>query len=236
VKAEVTKAKVTKAEVTKTKPKSDATRGRILDAALQLFRDQGFEAATMREIATAAGVATGAAYYYFDSKDAIVLAFYDQAQKDMAPRLEEVLAGSRDLADRLRGILQVKLEYFEPSRRFLHALAAHTDPRHPLSPFSVQTREIRENDMQFFARALDGSRVRVPDDLQGYLPRLLWMYQMGVILFWIYDASAGQKKTRALMEKSLDVVVRLIKLAGLPLTKPLRKIVIELVDTVTEDV
>jgi hypothetical protein len=110
----------------------------------------------------------------------------------------------------------------------------HTDPGHPLSPFSAQTREIRENDMGFFARAVDGSRVRVPEDLQAYLPRLLWMYQMGVILFWINDRSAGQKKTQALLDKSLDVVVRLIKLAGLPLTRPLRRMVIDLVDTVTE--
>ena len=216
------------------KVKSEATRTKILDAALQLFHEQGYEATTMREIAQKAGVATGAAYYYFDSKDAIVLAYYDQAQKDMEPRLEEALAASRDLTERLRALLGVKLDYFQPSRGFLNALAAHTDPRHPLSPFSTQTLEIRENDMRFFARALEGSRVRVPDDLQAYLPRLLWMFQMGVILFWIYDSSAGQKKTRALMEKSLDVVVRLIKLAGLPLTRPLRKIVIELVDTVTE--
>jgi Flp pilus assembly protein TadB len=60
------------------------------------------------------------------------------------------------------------------------------------------------------------------------------MYQMGVILFWINDRSAGQKKTQALLDKSLDVVVRLIKLAGLPLTRPLRRMVIDLVDTVTE--
>lgn len=223
-----------KLPVTKTKPRSEATRSKILDAALELFRDRGFEATTMREIAERAGVATGAAYYYFDSKDAIVLAFYDQAQKDMTARLEDVLAGSRDLAARVRGIVQVKLDYFEPSRRFLGALSVHTDPSHPLSPFSAQTREIRENDMGFFARAVAGSRVHVPEDLQAYLPRLLWMYQMGVILFWINDRSAGQKNTQALVDKSLDVVVRLIKLAGLPLTKPLRRMVIDLVDTVTE--
>jgi hypothetical protein len=57
---------------------------------------------------------------------------------------------------------------------------------------------------------------------------------MGVILFWINDRSAGQKKTQALLDKSLNVVVRLIKLAGLPLTRPLRRMVIDLVDTVTE--
>ena len=46
----------------------------------------------MREIAAAAGVAVGAAYYYFDSKDALVMAFYEQAQEDMTPSLDAILA------------------------------------------------------------------------------------------------------------------------------------------------
>jgi AcrR family transcriptional regulator len=216
--------------------KSDETRARILAAALELFRAKGFEETTMREIALAAGVATGAAYYYFDSKDAIVLAFYDQAQKDMEPRLNEVLDANKDLRMRLKGIIEVKLEYFKSSRRLLGALAGHTDPEHPLSPFSAQTEAIRANDTKSFERALGGSRVRVSDDLREYLPRILWMYQMGIILFWIYDRSSGQKKTRALIDRSLDVVVRLIGFSRLPLTKPLRRIVIDLVDTVTEAV
>ena len=63
--------------------KSEETRQRILAAALSIFRERGFDAATMREIAAAAGVAVGAAYYYFDSKDAIVTAFYERAQQQM---------------------------------------------------------------------------------------------------------------------------------------------------------
>src|SRR4051812_395073 len=118
--------------------KSEATRGKILEAALELFREQGFEEATMRQIASRAGVATGAAYYYFASKDAIVLAFYDQAQRDMRGDLEQVLSSSRDLRERLRGIIEVKLRYFSASRRLLGALSGHTNPEAPLSPFSEQ--------------------------------------------------------------------------------------------------
>jgi AcrR family transcriptional regulator len=55
--------------------KAEATAGKILDAALALFREQGFDAATMRGIAERAEVATGAAYYYYPSKDAIVMDF-----------------------------------------------------------------------------------------------------------------------------------------------------------------
>ena len=219
----------------KPRTKSDETRARILGAAMDLFRGRGFEQTTMREIAAEAGVATGAAYYYFDSKDAIVLAFYDQAQREMEPLLEQSLAASKDLKERLRRQLEVKLQYFEPNRPLLGALAGHADPEHPLSPFGRQTRAIRERDIQFFYRALQGSRVHIPSDFQPHLSRILWMYQMGIILFWIYDRSPSQTRTRELVEKSLAVVVRLVKLADLPLMRPVRRIVIDLVKTVTGD-
>jgi len=103
----------------KTRTKSDETRDRILQAALELFHDRGFDSTTMREIADRAGVATGAAYYYFDSKNAIVLAFYDQARTDMEPSLERALGESRDLRERLRSLIDVKLKYFAPSRKLL---------------------------------------------------------------------------------------------------------------------
>ena len=202
---------------------------------MDLFRRRGFEETTMREIAAEAGVATGAAYYYFDSKDAIVLAFYDQAQRELEPLLETALTGSKDLKARMRGLLDVKLRYFEPNRRLLGALAAHADPQHPLSPFSPQTRDVRERDIHLFRRALEGSRIHIPRDVEPHLPRILWMYQMGLILFWIYDRSVSQKRTRALLEKSVGILVRLIKLADFPLMRPVRRIVVDLVETVAEE-
>jgi AcrR family transcriptional regulator len=217
----------------KPKTKSDETRERIRSAAMELFRRRGFAATTMREIAAGAEVATGAAYYYFDSKDAIVLAFYEHAARELEPLLEAALAGAAHLEGRLRAMLEVKLKYFEPDRALLGALAGHTDPEHPLSPFSRQTREIRERDMKFFERALEDSRVKVAPDLGGVLPRILWMYQMGLILFWIYDRSQGQKRTHALLDQSVGVVAGLIKLSGFPLLRPVRRRVVKLVETVS---
>jgi AcrR family transcriptional regulator len=186
----------------------------------------------MREIAAEAGVATGAAYYYFDSKDAIVLAFYGRAQREMEPLVEQALAGARDFEERLRALIAVKLEYFAPDRGLLAALAGHTDPEHPLSPFSRQTSAIRERDMKFFERVLAESRIKLTPDLSPLLPQMLWMYQMGVVLFWIYDRSPGQRRTHALIEKSAGMVARLIKVSGFPLLRPVRKAVVELVRTI----
>src|SRR5262249_24809212 len=109
----------------KPKSKSDETRARILAAAIDLFRRQGFDATTMRGIGSASEVASGAAFYYFESKDAIVLAFYDQSQDEMAPLLEEALASGSDLKTRVGALLDVKLKYFEPNRPLLGTLASH---------------------------------------------------------------------------------------------------------------
>jgi AcrR family transcriptional regulator len=212
--------------------KSEETRARILGSALALFRKRGFEQTTMRQIAEHAGVAVGAAYYYFDSKDALVMTFYDRAQQEMEPLLVEALAEHKDFEQRLRAVLEVKFDYFGPNRSLLGALSAHADPRHPLSPFSRETRAIREKDIGFFARALEGSGVRAPGDLKAYLPRLLWMYQMGLVLFWVYDRSTEQARTRQLVDKSLPIIVGLIKLSSLPFLRPVRKRLVDLLTTV----
>jgi AcrR family transcriptional regulator len=217
-------------------PKAGETRNRILSAALELFRDRGFDETSMREIAAAAGVAIGAAYYYFDSKDALVMAFYHQANDAMRETIEAALARKTDLKSRLRAVIDVKFDYFRPNRRFLGALLRHAaDPGHPLSPFSQETGDIRERDMRHFAVALEGSNLRLPDDLWPYLPRLLWLYQMGLILFWVYDRSASEARTEKLVEKSLAIVTGLLKLSKSPFLRPVRKTAIELLQAVSDE-
>jgi AcrR family transcriptional regulator len=215
-------------------PKAGETRNRILSAALNLFRDRGFDETSMREIAAAANVAIGAAYYYFDSKEALVMAFYHQANDAMHETIETALARKTDLKSRLRAVIDVKFEYFRPNRKFLGALLRHAaDPSHPLSPFSQETGDIRERDMQHFSVALEGSNLRLPDDLRPYLPKLLWLYQMGLILFWIYDRSPCEARTEKLVEKSLAIVAGLLKLSKSPFLRPVRKTVIELLQAVS---
>jgi AcrR family transcriptional regulator len=211
--------------------KSEETRVRILAAALQTFRERGFEAATMREIAAAAKVAVGAAYYYFDSKDAIVMAYYERAQQEMAPLMDAQLAASRTLEQRLRAIISQKLDYFEPDRKLIGALTAHIDPEHPLSPFSTTTAPIRDSDIGFFKRAVDESGLRLPKSIAPYMPRLLWLYQMGIVLFWVYDRSPNQARTQLLLDKTLAIVLLGMKLAQLPPLRPLFRPAGELLDT-----
>jgi AcrR family transcriptional regulator len=216
--------------------KGEETRSRILLAALRLFRERGFDETTMRDIASAAQVAIGAAYYYFDSKEALVMAFYGEASQTMHEQIEAALGRKIDLKARLRAVIDVKLEYFGPNRKFLGALLRHAaDPEHPLSPFSVQTREIRERDMQHFSSALEGSNRNVPDDLKPHLPHLLWLYQMSLILFWIYDRSPLQARTEKLVDKSIGIVAGILKLSKSPFLRPVRRMAIELLEAVADN-
>src|SRR5712675_1389536 len=128
--------------------KAEETGTKILDTALELFRQEGFDNATMRGIAEKAGVATGAAYYYYPSKDAIVMAFYERSCAEMQPKIEAALEQVTTLENRLRELIRVKLVHFAPDRDVLRALLRNgADPQYPLSPFSPETREIREIDI-----------------------------------------------------------------------------------------
>ena len=54
------------------KPKSERSRDLILRSAAQLFRNQGFAATTLRQIAARAKIKAGSIYYHFSSKEEIL--------------------------------------------------------------------------------------------------------------------------------------------------------------------
>ena len=216
---------------TKTTPKAEETALKILDAALALFRQEGFDSATMRDIAHAAGVATGAAYYYYPSKDAIVMDFYRRSCAEMQPKIVAALEHARGLEARLRELIRVKFVHFAPNRGVLRALLRNgADPKHPLSPFSPQTEEIRNIDIAWFRRILTDCGVRIPRDLEPHLPGVLWFFQMGAILFWVVDESPQQARTDRLLALASKTVVTLIRLSALPPMRPLRKRVVQLIE------
>ena len=219
---------------TKTPLKAEVTERKILDAALELFRTKGFEDTTMRDIAAAAEVATGAAYYYYPSKDSIVLAFYRRSCAQMQPIIEELMTEAPGrLEASLRALIQAKLEYFAPHRGVLRALLKNgADPAHPLSPFAESNKGIREVDVAWFRKLLNNCDIRVPKDLAPHLPDVLWLFQMGVIYFWVTDDSHGQRRTSRVLALGSRIVSTLLKIAGQPLTRPLRKVAIELIETV----
>jgi AcrR family transcriptional regulator len=210
-------------------PKGEQTRALILETALDLFREKGYEETTMRAIAQRAGVALGNAYYYFRSKEHLIQAFYARSHEEHLAAARPVLERERSLAARLKGVVYAKIQTAEPYHRFSAILfKTAADPQSPLSPFSPESNATRRESTALFAEVLEGSTTRVPQDLAAELPNLLWLYLMGIVLFWIHDDSPGRRRTYTLVNHTVDLVARAIGLAGNPLLAPLRRRVLAL--------
>src|SRR5207248_2942917 len=125
--------------------KAARTRSTIIDAALRLFRERGYDATTMRAIAAEAGVSVGNAYYYFASKEQLVQGFYDRAQIDHEHAARPVLERERDLAARIIGVADAWFDTMDPYRPFAGKFFKNAaEPTSPLSPFSRDSAPARD--------------------------------------------------------------------------------------------
>jgi len=213
--------------------KGSHTKALILETALEIFRERGYEETTMRAIANKAGVSLGNAYYYFHSKEHLIQAFYQRTHEEHLEVSREALEKKTSLKARLLEVIRLKISTLEPYHQFAGVLfKTAADPQSPLNPFSGDSDPVREGSIQLFANIVENSKTRIPNDLRAELPYLLWVFHMGIILFWIHDRSPRQSRTARLLEKSSDLIVKVIKLSRFRLLKPLRGAVVDLLESV----
>ena len=207
--------------------KGEQTRRHIFETALVLFREKGFDATTMQQVAERAEVAKGAAYYYFPSKEAIVQAYYEEIQAAQERSCAEVFARTSDLLTRIAAAMHSKLDLARDDRNLLGVVFRYTgEPGHPLSCLGPGTGEIRRRSIGVFAKAIETEQL--PKDLAQLLPIALWSLQMGLLILFIYDKSEGQERTRRLADGALEMTVMLLRLAKLAILKPVRRRVLDL--------
>ena len=80
--------------ITKRQRQAEQRRAQLIDAALDLFSERGFEATRVADIAQAAGVAQGLLYHYFPTKEALLAAIIER--HGPLPLLTELLATPPD--------------------------------------------------------------------------------------------------------------------------------------------
>lgn len=194
--------------------KGEATRQHILDAALAAFRDRGFANTTMRDIAKAAGMSLGAAYHYFDSKDAIVAAYYEWMQQEHERRFASAAEGAT-VAAKIKSILGTKLDLLRSDRKILVALLATlADPDHRLSLFGRGTSALRDRSVEMFRVAFDGAGL--PEELERLAGYAAWMAHLGVMIYFVHDDSKAQARTHLLANAVADLFGFIVPLASVP--------------------
>ena len=195
--------------------KSERTRERILASALALFRRRGFEKTTMRDVAKAAKVALGAAYYYFPSKESLVLAYYQEQQDEHSRGARARMAGEPTLRGRLGAVFHAKLDVLAKDRKLLGAIfRSVAAPDDPLSIFGEASKAVRDESIGLFDEAL-GDDVLMDADMRAIVARALWSLHMGILLYFLHDTSPGQDRTRKLTDGALDLAVQLVAVAPL---------------------
>jgi len=212
-----------KSTTTKT-AKGEQTKSLILNTALEMLHERGYENTTMRAIAEKAGVSLGNAYHYFGSKDHLIQAFYHRTHEDHLRASLPVLQKESSLKARLLSVIRLKIDTLEPYHEFAGVLfQTAADPHSPLNPFAHAATPVRRDSIKLFESLVADSKSRIPEDLRSELPYLLWLYHMGIILFWIHDSSHKRIRTYRLIDQTVDLLDKLISLASNPLMQPVRK-------------
>ena len=215
--------------------KGDQTKALILETALEMFRERGYDETTMRAVAQKAGVSLGNAYYYFRSKEFLIQAFYQRLHDGHVAAALPELEKEKTLKARLLTVMRTKIDTMKPYHQFAGVLfktAAH--PQSPLNPFADETDPVRQQSINLFHTVIEGTKARIPNDLRAELPYLLWVYHMGIVLFWIHDQSRGHRRTYRLIDHTVDLLDKLIHLASNPFMRPVRKQALRLIDEIRE--
>lgn len=101
----------------KTRQKKDAKRTTMMQAAVQVFAEKGYYAATVRDIVKAADVAIGTFYFYFPDKETLFVHLYEETADFLLQTIDQAVRSRSDLAQQLsRGIqAYLNIAVYEPA-------------------------------------------------------------------------------------------------------------------------
>ncbi|MFJ6651990.1 TetR family transcriptional regulator [Microbacterium sp. NPDC091313] len=207
--------------------KGERTRARLRDLALTSFRERGYDATTVRLVASEAGVSVGTVNAHFPTKNHLVQELYLKVQIAHRDAAEPLLADASDLIDRLDAVYRTGLDQLAPYHPHAHEfLSAAVSPRSPINPLSDDSAEALGIVDALFADAVTGAkRGGVPEEFRATLPAALTLAHLLLALYWVYDRSPGQQKTRTLLARGLKLLRAALPLMRVPVLRaPLREL------------
>src|SRR5436190_3155746 len=163
-----------------------ATRHRILEAARECFSKVGFEAATTREIAAAAGIAAGTLFNYFPAKEEMAMALVAEALGE-ARRQFEACRGGESLEEDLFALIAAEWRGLRPHRGYLRPVLETALSPMARAEASPEGEAIRVEHLEMVGRLV---AARVPGEpLSPVTLNLYWTLYTGVLAFWACDPS-----------------------------------------------
>jgi AcrR family transcriptional regulator len=179
------------------------TRQKILDAARQLFASNGFDAATTRDIADAAGIASGTLFNYFPTKEAVLASLAAEAVSIVHDRFGEGDPEAESFEEDIFAFVAAGLRQLKPLRKHMAVLLETA-----LSPLATGSGESSQSLRVAHLEVVAGlAKKHQLGDLSPVALQLYWTLYTGVLSFWSSDRSTRQEETLALLDHSLAMFV-----------------------------
>lgn len=207
----------------------------IIQAAVDLMTQHGFEATTMKQIARAANVGDATIYKYFPNKEKLVLAYFEQAIADALLQFEKTKGqASFTLQERMQLLVDSLLEILLADREFV-AVARKLVER---APMLLLGDELPGKPMlkEAFLQMLGQAELAGEITACGFKPSMAGLmadYVYGVMAYWLSDDSEAFGNTTQLVDLSLGVLVltlrsglvdKLLELGGFVLRSQLARL------------
>jgi TetR/AcrR family fatty acid metabolism transcriptional regulator len=143
----------------------------IIEAALKVFGEKGFEATTISAICKAANISDATLYEYFDSKEEVLFSIPDIYTRRELERMRQISRYVHNPREKLRVIIQGYLEFYEKNRMYTSvALLTLKGNRNFLTaPAYAVIREASRSIVEVFNEGVTKGVFR--EDVDGYLVR-----------------------------------------------------------------
>lgn len=184
------------------------TRLRILATAAKLFRDKGFEESTTREIAQAAGLASGTMFNYFPSKETMAMTMVTEALRLGTEEFRRRRSGHEGLAEELFLHIASGLRRLQPLHPFLGPVLERSLSPFPRKSSCPEGETARQEHLATVREIIGRHGFTEPHD--NVTLTIYWSLYLGILACWTSDSSPNQEESRALIDYSLLVFVRVI--------------------------
>ena len=179
---------------------SEAKLHHILLHSAQIFADQGFEGASIRDISRATGVSLSGLYYYFESKQKLLYLIQLNAFTELLERLRVRLSEVHDPAARLRALVQNHLQFFLSHPNEMKVLSHEEEALE--SPFREEVAAIKRKYYSLSREIFDA--IAVDGLAPGVNSRVAVLSLFGM-LNWVYKWHNSQVDPDA--EELTDAIV-----------------------------
>ena len=143
----------------------------IIDGALRVFGEKGFEETTISDICNASGISDATLYEYFDSKEDVLFSITEPYTKGEMERIREVARYIHSAREKIRVIIQAYLEFYEDNKLYTSValLTLKGNRRFIKSPAYKVVREASRSIVETFNEGVEEGVFR--DDIDGYIVR-----------------------------------------------------------------